>query len=84
MIAFFDPEDIVQTMGVQGLDVGGIRTQAVFSDNEFEVRVVLAQPGNEPVRGIPFTVCLSVPSCFTIGSGQRNHCTHIRMDNCCA
>ena len=56
MIAFFDPEDIVQTMGVQGLDVGGIRTQAVFSDNEFEVRVVLAQPGNEPFRGIPFTV----------------------------
>ena len=33
MIALFDPEDVVQIMGVQRLDVRGIGTQAVFGDD---------------------------------------------------
>jgi hypothetical protein len=42
VIAFFDPEDVVTPIIVKGLDVGGIGTEAVFGDNELEVRVVLA------------------------------------------
>src|SRR2546430_10342242 len=51
-IAFFDPEDIVTTVIVQGLDVRGIGTQAIFGDDEFEMRVILAQRGNEAFGGI--------------------------------
>src|SRR5215217_450001 len=36
MIAFFDPEKIMQPMLVQGLDVGSIGTQTVFGDNARE------------------------------------------------
>src|SRR5712691_3979492 len=43
MIAFFDPEDKVQSVVTQGLEVRSIGTQAVFSDNEFEMRVILAE-----------------------------------------
>ena len=72
-------------MGVHGLDVRGIRTQAVFSDNAFEVRVVLAYPGHEPLRGIPCTVIVLRAIVFHHRfRHQRNHFTHIRMDNCCA
>ena len=56
MIAFFDPEDIVQTVVVQGLDVRGIGTQTVFGDDELEVRVVLAQLGHKAFGGIAFTI----------------------------
>jgi hypothetical protein len=42
MIAFFDPENIVATVIMQGLDVGGIGTQTVFGNDEFEMRVILA------------------------------------------
>src|SRR3989454_6376318 len=35
MIAFFDTENIMQPMIVQGLDVGGIGTQTVFGDNTY-------------------------------------------------
>src|SRR5215468_3659784 len=41
MSAFFHSENIVATGLMQGLDVGGIGTQTVFGDDEFEMRVVL-------------------------------------------
>jgi hypothetical protein len=45
MIAFFDPEDIVKTVGLEGLDMGSIGTQAVFGNDERKMGVVLAQLG---------------------------------------
>src|SRR5713101_7018145 len=41
MIALFDPKDIMTTMIMQGLNVGRIRTQAIFGDDELEMGVVL-------------------------------------------
>jgi len=38
MIAFFDPEDIMTTIIVQGLDVGGIGTETVFGDEMMNLR----------------------------------------------
>jgi len=38
MVTFFDAQNIVQTVGVQGLDVRGIGTQAVFRDDEFALQ----------------------------------------------
>src|SRR5262245_31539416 len=42
MIAFFDSEDIVQSVVVQGLDVRSIGTQAVFGDDKLEVGVIVS------------------------------------------
>ena len=56
MIPFFDPQNRVQTVRMQGLDVCGIRTQAVFGDNEFEVGVVLAELDEEAFGRVAFTI----------------------------
>ena len=56
MIAFFDTQDRVQTVSVQGLDMGGIRTEAVFGDDELEVGMILAQLGDKALGSIPFTI----------------------------
>src|SRR4030095_6707436 len=56
MIAFFDPKDIAQIVMLQRLDVRRIGTQAVFGDDELEVRVVLAQFDDQPFGGIAFTI----------------------------
>ena len=56
MIALFDSKDIMTTMIMQGLDVGRIRTQAIFGDNAFEMRVVLTELGNEAFGSIALTV----------------------------
>ena len=85
MIAFFDPEDTVTTIIVEGLDMGSIGTQTIFRDDAFEMRMILAQLGNEALAALRSQSFLAVPSGFTIGSGiERNHCTEIRMDNRCA
>ena len=82
MITFFDPKDIVQLVIVQGLDMRGIGTQTVFSDNELEVRVVLAQFGNKALGGIAFAIVFVRAILLHNRFGhQRNHCTHVRMDN---
>jgi hypothetical protein len=56
MITFFDAEDIVTTSSVQGLDMGGIGTETVFGDDKFEMRVILAQLGNEALGGVAFAI----------------------------
>jgi len=72
----------VQVMVVQGLNVGGIGTQTVFGDDELEVRVVLAQLGHKAFGGIPFTIILGRAIVLHDGFRQeRNHGTHVRMDN---
>ena len=58
MITFFDPKEIVQIIMFQCLDVGRIRTQAVFGDDELEVRMILAQLGHQALGGITFTIIL--------------------------
>ena len=64
MIAFFDPEDIVQSVVVQRLDVRSIGTQAVFGDDALEVRVILAQFEDKSFGGIPFTIIFARPIMF--------------------
>ena len=56
MVAFFDAENIVQVVIVQDLNVRGIGTQAVFGDDQFQVRMVLTQFGDQPLGRIAFTV----------------------------
>src|SRR6266849_3569552 len=56
MIAFFDPENIVATVIMQGLDVGSIGTETVFSDNEVEMGVVLTQLDQKAFGRIAFTI----------------------------
>ena len=41
MVTFFDPQNIVQMVGLQSADVGGIGTPALFGDNQLEVGVIV-------------------------------------------
>ena len=41
---------------LQGLNMGRIRTEAVFSDNHLEMGVILAKLGDETLGGVAFTV----------------------------
>jgi len=50
---------------VQGLDVGSIGTETVFSDNEVEMGVVLTQLDQEAFGGIA-SQSFWLPSLFTI------------------
>ena len=80
MIAFFDARDIVQTVVVQGLDVGGIGTQAVFGDDELEVGVVLAQLGNKAFGGIAFTIIFGRAILFAQSVRASTESLHARPD----
>ena len=82
MIAVFDPENIAQPVGMQRLDVGRIGTQTVFGHDKSEVRVVLAQLGNEAFGGVAFTIIFG--RAVLVDNGfwhQRNHGPQVRMNN---
>ena len=80
MIAFFDPEDIVQTVAVQGLDVRSIGTQAVFGDDELEMRVILAQLGDKAFGGIAFTIIFVRPIVLARSVQASAESRHARPD----
>ena len=82
MIAFFDTQDVVQTVRVQGLDVGSIRTQTVFGDDELEVGMVLTQLGHKALGGIAFAIILVRPIMLhNRFRHERNDGPLVRMDN---
>ena len=82
MIAFFAPEDRVQSMVLQGLDVRRIGTQAVFGDDALEVRVVLAQFAEKPFGGLTCTIIFVRPNVLPDRfRHQWNHCTHVWRDD---
>jgi len=84
MIAVFDPEDIVQIIGVQGRDVGSMGTQAVFSDEALEVRVLLAQLRHQALGGMPFAIIVVGSIVFDDRCRpQRHHGPHVWMDERC-
>jgi hypothetical protein len=58
MAPFFDTQDVVQTMRVQGLDVGSMRTQTIVGDDELEVGMILAQLGHKALGSITFAIIL--------------------------
>lgn len=82
MIAFFDPKDIVTRGVMQCLDVGGVRTETVFGNDELEMRVILAQLGHEALGGIALTVIFLRAILLDNGLGhQRNDFTAVWMEN---
>ena len=69
---------------MQGLDVGGVRTQTVFGDNELEMRVILAQRGDEAFGSIALTVIFLRAIVFHNGFGhQRNDFAAVGMEKHC-
>ena len=81
MIAFFDPEDIVKVVGLEGLDVRGIGTETIFGDNKLEMRMVLAQLGHKAFGSITFTIIFSRAILFYNGfRHQGNHFPHVRIN----
>ena len=75
MVTFFDAKDIVEIVVLQRLDVRRIGTQAVFGDDELEVRVILAQFDDKAFGGIAFTIIFVRPVVLPIGSasGESRH-----------
>ena len=69
-------------MIVQGLNMRGIGTQTLFSDNELEMRVVPTQLGNEAFGGIAFTnfVARAILLHNRLGH-ERNDFPHVWVDN---
>src|SRR2546428_7658312 len=83
MITLFDPEDIVAAVIMQGFDVRGIGTEPIFGDDEPQMRVIVAQLGNEAFGRIALTIMLLAAVVFDNRFGhQRNHCTPVRMNEC--
>jgi len=65
--------------------MGGIGTQTIFRDDAFEMRMILAQLGNEAFGGIAFAIIFGRTVRFHNRFGhERNHFTEIRVDNRCA
>jgi hypothetical protein len=82
MIPFFDTQDVVQTMRVQGFDVWSIRTQTVFGDDALEVGMILTQLGHKALGGITFTIILVRP--ITVDNRlrhERNDGPLVRVDD---
>src|SRR5688572_13001594 len=49
IVPFFDTHNIMEVVSLQTLDMGSVRTPAVFGDAHLEVRMVLAQLRDEGV-----------------------------------
>jgi len=71
LIALFDPKDIMTTMIMEGLDVGSIRTQAIFGDDKLEMRVVLTELGTEALGGLTLTIILLCTILCNNGFGHQ-------------
>jgi len=69
MIAFFDPEKIMQPMLVQGLDVGSIGTQTVFGDDARERGGSWRSVAMKRLAACRSQSFVPVPSWVTMGSG---------------
>ncbi len=62
--------------------MGGIGTQAVFGDDEFEVGIVVTQLGYEPFGGHAFaSIFARAVLLHDRFRHQGNHGPHVRMDN---
>ena len=82
MISFFDAENVVAPVVVQGLDMGGIGTQGVCGDDKLEMGMILAQLGDEAFSSIAFAIIfLRAVLLHNWLRHQRNHFTKIRMDD---
>jgi len=84
MSTFVAPENILQLVVVEGLNVRGIGTQAVFGHNAFSGGG-LAHLRNEALGGMPFTImCSRSIAVHTRFGHQRNHGAQVRVDKRCA
>jgi hypothetical protein len=74
MVAFLDPQKVMHLVVLQYFDVRGIGTEAVFGDDQLEVRMILPQLGDQALGGTPFTVILGRAILLDNGLGhQRKH-----------
>jgi hypothetical protein len=81
MITFFDPQDRAEIVVLQGRDMRRIGTEAVFGDDELEVRMILAQLGPKTFGGIAFTIVFirAIAVHNRLGH-ERNDGPLVRMD----
>ena len=82
MIPFFDTQDVVQPVLVQGLDVGSMRTQTIFGDDELQVGMILTQLGHKALGSMTFIIILDRPIMIDNRlRHERNDGPLVRMDD---
>src|SRR3984893_9426930 len=74
MIPFFDPQDIAEVVVVQSHDMWSIGTEAVFSNDELEVGMILPQFAHKAFGGIAFAII------FVRAIAVHNRLGHERND----
>ena len=82
MITFFHPQDIPEIMGVQGLDMRSVSTEAVFRDEELEVGMILTPLGHKAFGGMAFAIIFvhAIVVRHRLGH-ERNDGPLVRMDD---
>ena len=85
VVTFFDPQDIAEIVVVQGHDMRRIGTEAIFSNDELEVGMILPQFAHKTFGSIAFAII------FVRAIAVHNWLGHewndgplVRMDDCCA
>src|SRR5688500_13577429 len=74
----------MHVMLLQGLNMRGIRTQAVFSDDHFEMGVILTKFGDKTLGGVALAIIFLGAILFDNRLGhQRNDFTLIGVDEGC-
>jgi hypothetical protein len=74
MVAFLDAQNMMQVVILQHLDVRGIGTEAIFGDDQLEMRVVLAQFDEQTLGRIALTIVFVRAIWLDNRFGhQRNH-----------
>ena len=71
MIPWFDAQNKVHPVVQQVADVGAVAGQTILDDDELQMRMLLADFGQQSLRRVPLAVVLGGASCFWIGSGAR-------------
>ena len=52
VVAFFYPQDVTHVVLLQGLNMRGIRTEAIFGDDHLEMGVILTKLADETLGGV--------------------------------
>ncbi len=61
MVPFFDSSNVMHVMRLQGLNVRGIGTAAIFGDDHLEMGVILTKVADEALGRVAFTIIFGRP-----------------------
>jgi hypothetical protein len=85
VVSFFDPSNVLQVVVLQRLDVGGIRTEALFGDDHLEMRVILTKLGDEALGRVALAIIFLRAVLFDHRLGHEgNDFSSVRVEKRCS